>query len=230
MAINVTCGSCRYSSRVPDEHAGKEVICPQCGNSLRVPGGAEPAPAPEGSAPTVESKQCPHCSRPVTANSKACLWCGMPIDRPQTEVTEVVHRKDARMDPVAEEVPVDTKTCPFCAETIRAAARKCPHCNEILDAQLAASRRGQGALQGPNAIVQDLERKARDAFIISLFGLFVFCLGFILGPIAIIQGVQVNKEFSKLGKPSNGMATAAVIIGIFAILGFISFLVLQSFD
>lgn len=230
MAINVTCGSCRYSSRVPDEHAGKEVICPQCGNSLRVPGGADPDPSPAGPAPAVESMNCPHCSRPVTANSKACLWCGMPIDRPQTEVTEVVRRKDARMDPVAEEATTDTKTCPFCAETIRAAARKCPHCNEILDAQLAASRRGYGAVQGPNAVLQDLERKARDAFIISLFGLFVFCLGFILGPIAIIQGVQVNKEFAKLGKPSNGMATAAVIIGIFAILGFISFLVLQSVD
>jgi hypothetical protein len=230
VAINVTCTSCRYSSRVPEEHAGKEVICPQCGNSLRVPGGAEPAPLPTGVGPTVESAACPHCSRPITANSKACLWCGMPIDRPQTEVTEVVRRKEARMDPMADEVATETKTCPFCAESIRAAARKCPHCNEILDAQLAASRRGPGSVQGPNAILQDLERKARDAFIISLFGLFVFCLGFILGPIAIIQGVQVNKEFSKLGKPANGLATAAIIIGIMAILGFVGFLVLQSLD
>lgn len=35
------------------------------------------------------------------------------------------------MEPTMSEA--DLTTCPYCAETIRAAARKCKHCGDILD-------------------------------------------------------------------------------------------------
>jgi predicted RNA-binding Zn-ribbon protein involved in translation (DUF1610 family) len=222
MAISVTCASCRYSSRVPEEHAGKDVICPQCGNNLRVP----KADAAPDAPPPPDSIVCPHCGRSVTAKSKTCLWCGMPVDRPMTEVTEVVRRSDAGMP---EPTATGTKICPYCAEEIRAAALKCPLCNEILDEKLAAERRQSSPTQqAGTVIVMDLERKARDSLIIGLFGLFVVCLGFILGPVAIIQGINVNKEYSKLGRPANGMATAAIVLGCLAIVGFVVFVFLQS--
>jgi hypothetical protein len=151
----------------------------------------------------------------------------MPLNRPQTEVTEIVQRRDVPAGEAFTGDGVPNRACPFCAETIKAAARKCPHCGEILDQTLAATRRPAGPSSVVN-VVAELERKARDAFIISLFGLFVFCLGFILGPIAIYQGVQANKELSRNKLPANGLATAAIIIGILDVFGFITFLILSN--
>lgn len=110
--------------------------------------------------------------------------------------------------------PNATRTCPYCAETIKATARKCPHCAEILDQQLAATRR-----HGPRArvvVVRDIEKQARDAFIVSIFA--IFCCQIVLGPIAIIQGAHVNKQLDLMGEPRNGLATAAVVLGIVSLV------------
>ncbi len=219
MAISVTCPSCQYSSKVPQEHAGKEVICPQCGNTLKVPTNPVATAVAVNPLPAAEIP-CPQCSRMVKAGSPTCLWCGMPLNRPQTEVTELLHRKTAVQDATWADSEA-SRTCPWCAETIKAAAKKCPYCNELLD------QRPERQSPVVNAAA-DLERKARDAFIISLFGLFIFCFGFILGPIAIIQGIQVNKEFHRNGLPSNGLATASIVLGILDVFGFITFLVLSN--
>ena len=110
--------------------------------------------------------------------------------------------------------PDASRACPYCAETIKAAARKCPHCGEILDAQLAATRRGQDRVVVRAG--RDLEKQARDAFLISLFS--IFCCPIILGPIAIIQGANVNKALTQMGKQHNGLATAAIVLGIISLV------------
>lgn len=45
MPIQVTC-QCGKTLNVKDEHAGKSVKCPACGDVLKVPGGSAPAPPP----------------------------------------------------------------------------------------------------------------------------------------------------------------------------------------
>jgi hypothetical protein len=227
MGIVVTCSSCRYTSKVPDEHAGKEVICPQCGNTLKVPEpGSEAAqppsqpteqptaqPAPPSVPPT--SVTCPSCQKNVSSAAKMCIWCGSPLaGAPPAQPSG---------GPAA---PDDTRKCPYCAETIKAAARKCHYCGEILDPQLAKTRRQQAQAVKGAAQAKNLDKMARDAFIISLIGLLCFC-GIITGPIAIIQGVNVNKQLKKAGRSQNGLATAAIIIGIVSIVVLIVGLVVQ---
>lgn len=82
-----------------------------------------------------------------------------------------------------------------------------------MDQQLAASPRHGGEIQ--QTVGRDLEKQARDAFIISIFSFF--CCPIVLGIIAIIQGANVNKQLTKMGKPHNGLATAAIVLGIVAL-------------
>ncbi|MCP4546587.1 MAG: hypothetical protein GY835_09005 [bacterium] len=45
MSIALTCPKCLHKSEVPAAQAGSVVVCPSCGDRLRVPG--EPPPKPE---------------------------------------------------------------------------------------------------------------------------------------------------------------------------------------
>jgi len=207
VGIVVSCPSCKYTSKVPQEYAGREVICPQCGNALRVPAAAAPAGSAPGPSPTpgASGKNCPRCERSISAAATVCIWCGTPQEAGSAAV---IPTPSEGLSPDA------SRACPYCAETIKAAARKCPHCGEILDAQLAATRRSQERVSVRAG--RDLDKQARDAFLISLFS--IFCCPIILGPISIIQGANVNKALSQMGKPHNGLATAAIILGIISLV------------
>jgi hypothetical protein len=224
VGIVVTCPSCKYTSKVPQEYAGREVICPQCGNALRVPalgGGPAAAPGPGPASPpplsSAAGRSCPSCQRTVSAAATVCIWCGTALDPASAAAPTAA-------SPAGAPGPEGSRACPYCAETIKAAARKCPHCGEILDAQLAATRRGPGRVQ--QIVGRDLEKQSRDAFIMSLFA--IFCCPIVLGPIAIIQGANVNKQLSQMGKPHNGLATAAIVLGIVALVFMVLMIFIQA--
>ena len=45
MAIEIICKGCARKLRVPDEHAGKQARCPECGTIMPVPASALPTHA-----------------------------------------------------------------------------------------------------------------------------------------------------------------------------------------
>jgi len=72
----------------------------------------------------------------------------------------------------------------------------------------------------------NMQNKATTAFVISLLGLF--CFGIVLGPIAIVLAVRAKAQMALTGNfAGKGLATAALIIGIIDIFGFILGIVLQ---
>lgn len=74
---------------------------------------------------------------------------------------------------------------------------------------------------GPSAA-----KDAQTAMICSIIGLV--CFGIILGPIGLIKGLGAKKKMAATGNfEGQGMATAAIIIGIIDIVFFIGFLAIR---
>ena len=69
--------------------------------------------------------KCPNCRMRIPEGAKQCAHCQTKLEKPEPNGGE---------RHVGRAVPHDqpTKPCPFCAETILAAALKCKHCGEFL--------------------------------------------------------------------------------------------------
>ena len=104
MPITVTC-TCGKQYQVANEHAGKSFTCKACKTTGTVPVGAEQSTTPNERHSRSSSLESPSTNDHSREKTQA------PASAPET----------------------DTKPCPCCAETIKAAAKKCRFCGEILD-------------------------------------------------------------------------------------------------
>ena len=89
----------------------RTLSCPKCGTAVQVAAGQKPV--------------CPACGHGSASSPSS----PQPPSHQETHV-------GSQQIPVNKNAPAQTKTCPYCAETILAAARKCKHCSEILDSSL----------------------------------------------------------------------------------------------
>ena len=101
---------------------------------------------------------------------------------------------DEPMTDVSEETPVSqpTKTCPFCVETILAAAVKCRHCGEFL-------------------VTHALEQESKKKWYHST--LLVIAAIATLGPLALPM-VWTNPRYHPLVKIGVTMAVFALTVGL----------------
>ncbi|HOX06452.1 MAG TPA: RING finger protein [Planctomycetota bacterium] len=145
--------SCGQSITVPDEYAGKKGLCPGCRKVLTVPSPVEaaagtvaapvavPAAGSAGAAggtctvcqTTIATGEaataCPECRLAYHAEcwqeNGGCATYGCPAAPKTVKAAAPTGAEAARQG------WGDTKKCPYCGETIRAAALKCKFCNEV---------------------------------------------------------------------------------------------------
>lgn len=112
------------------------VLKPLSGEAVKAPapaGGPAPAPAP-GPAPATPPKPAVAATpRPPAGQVPP------PIPLPRPATPQQVTAPPAV--PVTAAAASDTKPCPFCAETIKAAAKKCRFCGESLDESGKATKK-----------------------------------------------------------------------------------------
>ncbi len=86
MSVNVKCDGCGKSYRAKDEHAGRQVKCPNCGRLLTVPSSVPIAPSLPRAEPVDQAvgtgtpsqrdtKPCPFCGEEILAAAKKCKHC-----------------------------------------------------------------------------------------------------------------------------------------------------------
>ena len=112
MAISVQCSQCGFSRTVPDEFAGKQGKCPQCGTAVRVPQATSPqSPSPGGGQPAVRPtaavKPAQPCSAPVARRLPPAPPKSPPAPAPVEEletgyVVEPLAPEPLAPEPIAE--------------------------------------------------------------------------------------------------------------------------------
>lgn len=155
-----------------------------------------------------------HYTRPVPedyAGKKArCPQCAAVVEVPLNGVVQAAEQAK--------------KACPFCAETILADARKCRWCGEVIDRDLAIAKEKER--------IREIERHqqlmgqklpgAKASVICGGLSILLSILAPMLGPIAILLGLQALREKKKSPHLEGvGWARAGIVLGTLGIVAFI---------
>jgi hypothetical protein len=172
-----------------------------------------------GCGKTVETKpewagqwiSCPGCN--------GTLYAPFPGDKtaPPIPVIEITSSAAALPAPV-------TKLCPWCAETIEAAAGICPICKG--DAQARPAARPALPVSPP---LSKADPGGTAPLVVGLLA-FLFCQ--LAGPVAWAMGSSYEKECRARGIAPSGAGTAGKILGIVATVFLfiaLAFMVLGTF-
>ncbi len=177
MSIKIRC-ICAWEGNVKDELAGKKVRCPDCRGSIDIPLPAAAKPSQLQSIPIqsggfriddsspmlkplageIVKPQTPPAGtppapapqpKPAAAATARPLASQVPppIPLPRPSALQQVPAPPAV--PITAAAAGDTKSCPFCAETIKAAAKKCRFCGESLDGSDKKKSRKKAAAENP---------------------------------------------------------------------------------
>ena len=114
------CPNCQKRLKAPETRSGAELPCPSCGRPVIVP----TVEATSISSPSLEScEQTAAVGLPPNNESQANPNIAAPENPSFPQIIESQH-----------------KQCPFCAETIQAAAMKCRFCGEFFEGRAPAKK------------------------------------------------------------------------------------------
>ena len=125
--ISFSCPTCGAAFRVPAAEAGRPARCKRCDAQFQIP---SPSPSEQ---PTTYPQRENEPADPLAVT-----------DLPTEPGTDDVHGPAPDTLKASQR---NTRTCPFCAEPIQAAAIKCRHCGEYLDGRHPAPRSLEGSLR-----------------------------------------------------------------------------------
>lgn len=118
------------------------------------------------------------------------------------------------------------KTCNVCGKAINEGDKFCQACGAKVENEVVQQAVENNVQNNTSNKTETTNGSAIAGFICSLVGIFV--LGIWLGIIAICLGVSAKKHIKLFeNEKGNGLATAAIVIGIIDIVGAILMVILN---
>jgi hypothetical protein len=157
------------------------------------------------------------------AGKKArCPGCQEAVFIPFPEPVELPPEQPP--DQVSEQ-SVQTKKCPFCAETILPSAVKCKHCGEDLKGATKLRRPARARARRDSA----LKRADTGGTDIFVYGLLGWLLCFVFGIVAWVRGNGYLRLCQARKVQPNGLAVAGRIMGMIQTFIFLALIALYAF-
>lgn len=148
------CPHCKCGLKSSLDEAGLKDTCPECGRTFVVPGSVDKERVRnEHQERERERQEKSESKRKQMAKEKAKRKLDKAAYELADEIPPITEAFKPEKPPVATQASDKTRTCPYCAEQILAAAKKCKHCGEFLDKSVQRERQKAQGNDGCSQII-----------------------------------------------------------------------------